>query len=242
MNHTACCFTLFLDTQKSTIHNNQQSLTRLLFIIFTGQFDNKWKAQLQAVMLPVRQTRSHRANDISGLGLTPLVSYRASKIHYLLVLSEWVLSKFNGTLTPKGSYRAKTGHNDCNVNSNRNSLSTALCESICYRAKSEQNVRQDLTPRGATRRLLSCTPLLVLSQILSQSHCSDWWLKSELLYVRETPSVYRSLVAWILYKWSLSENILLGYISAADYDGLFSDRTVMQYWIITYAGIVFSSK
>ncbi len=32
-------------------------------------------------------------------------------------------SKFNGTSTPKGSYRAKTGDNDCNVNSSRYSLS-----------------------------------------------------------------------------------------------------------------------
>ncbi len=49
----------------------------------------------------------------------------------------WVCSKFNGTSTPKGSYRAKTGDNDYNVNSSRHSLSTALCESIRYQAKSE---------------------------------------------------------------------------------------------------------
>ncbi len=59
----------------------------------------------------------------------------------------WVLSKFNGTSTPKGSYRAKTGDNVCNVNSSRYCLSTALCESIRYQAKSEQNARQDLIPR-----------------------------------------------------------------------------------------------
>ncbi len=58
-----------------------------------------------------------------------------------------MLSKFNGTSTPKGSYRAKTGDNDCNANSSRYRLSTALCESIRYQAKSEQNVRQDLIPR-----------------------------------------------------------------------------------------------
>ncbi len=58
-----------------------------------------------------------------------------------------MLSKFNGTSTPKGSYRAKTGDNDCNVNASRYSLSIALCESIRYQAKSEQNVRQDLIPR-----------------------------------------------------------------------------------------------
>ncbi len=40
-----------------------------------------------------------------------------------------VVSQFNGTSTPKGSYSAKTGDNDCNVNSRHYSLSTALCES-----------------------------------------------------------------------------------------------------------------
>ncbi len=58
-----------------------------------------------------------------------------------------VISQFNGTPTPKGSYSAKTGDDDCNVNSSRYSLRNALCESIRYQAKSEQNVRQDLTPR-----------------------------------------------------------------------------------------------
>ncbi len=62
-------------------------------------------------------------------------------------VSEWVLSKFNGTSTSKGSCRAKTGDNDYNVNSSRYSPSTALCESIRYQAKSEQNVRQDPIPR-----------------------------------------------------------------------------------------------
>ncbi len=56
-----------------------------------------------------------------------------------------MISQFYGTSTPKGSYRPKTGDNDCN--SSRHSLRTALCESICYKAKSEQHVRQDLIPR-----------------------------------------------------------------------------------------------
>ncbi len=58
-----------------------------------------------------------------------------------------VVSQFNGTSTPKGSYSAKTGDNDCNVNSSHYSLRTALCESIRYEAKSEQNVPQDLIPK-----------------------------------------------------------------------------------------------
>ncbi len=37
-----------------------------------------------------------------------------------------MISKFNATSTPKGSYSAETGDNDCNVNSNRYSLRTAL--------------------------------------------------------------------------------------------------------------------
>ncbi len=58
-----------------------------------------------------------------------------------------MVSQFNGTSTPKGSHSAKTGDNDCNVNSSRQSLSTAQCESIRYQAKSDKNVRQDLIPR-----------------------------------------------------------------------------------------------
>ena len=44
------------------------------------------------------------------------------------------------------THSAKTGDSDCNVNSSRYSLRTALCESIWYQAKSEQNIRQDLIP------------------------------------------------------------------------------------------------
>ncbi len=39
------------------------------------------------------------------------------------------MSQPRPTSTPEGSYSAKTGDNDCNVNSSRYSLSTALCES-----------------------------------------------------------------------------------------------------------------
>ncbi len=69
-----------------------------------------------------------------------------------------MISKFNGTSTPKGSYRAKTGDNNCNVNSSRYSLRNALCESIRYQAKSEQNVRQDLIPSVRHREAALCTP------------------------------------------------------------------------------------
>ncbi len=57
-----------------------------------------------------------------------------------------IISQFNGTSTPKGSHRAKTGDNGCNVNSSHYSLSTALCESTRCQAKSE-HVRQELIRR-----------------------------------------------------------------------------------------------
>ncbi len=44
------------------------------------------------------------------------------------------------------------------VNSSRYSLRTALCESICYQAKSEQNVRQDRIPRVRHGEVALCTP------------------------------------------------------------------------------------
>ena len=66
-------------------------------------------------------------------------------------LSEWVsVTKFNGTSTPTGSYRAKTGDNDYNVNSSLCSLSTALCESIRYQAKSEQKSSTDASASMAS--------------------------------------------------------------------------------------------
>ncbi len=39
--------------------------------------------------------------------------------HIYEVLMMVVVSQFNGTSTPKGSYSAKAGDNDCNVNSSR---------------------------------------------------------------------------------------------------------------------------
>ncbi len=52
-----------------------------------------------------------------------------TKVNVSKKLQNAVVSQFNGTSTPKGSYSAKTRDNDCNVNSSRYSLSTALCES-----------------------------------------------------------------------------------------------------------------
>ncbi len=70
-----------------------------------------------------------------------------TRIRYGVWMMMMMISQFNGTSVPKGTYSAKTGDNDCYVSSIRYSLRTALCESICYQVKSEQNVRQDLIPR-----------------------------------------------------------------------------------------------
>ncbi len=81
-----------------------------------------WWLQIDLGMMEIH------CRDVIGMGWKPSWSEWV-----------WVLSKFNGTSTPKGS-SAKTDDNDCNVNSSHYSLSTALCESIRYQAKSEQNV------------------------------------------------------------------------------------------------------
>ena len=64
-----------------------------------------------------------------------------------------VVSQFNGTSTPKGSFSAKTGDNDCNVNSSCYSPSTALFESISLSGQvwTKYPTRPDTqgTPRGA---------------------------------------------------------------------------------------------
>ncbi len=97
----------------------------------------------------------------ASLSQAECVYYHKSRDPHIYISLVRVIPKFNGTSTPKGSYSAKNGDNDCNVNSIRYSVRTALCESIRYQAKSEQNVRQDLIPRGATGRLLSY-PLYII--------------------------------------------------------------------------------
>ncbi len=56
----------------------------------------------------------------------PLRSVFTSEVKNSM-LQRWVVvvSQFNSTSTPKGSYSAKTGDNDCNVNSSHYSLSNA---------------------------------------------------------------------------------------------------------------------
>ncbi len=87
-----------------------------------------------------------------------------------------VVSQFNGTSTPKGSYSAKTGDDDCNVNSSRYSLRTALCESIRYQAKSEQNVRQDLIPRVRHREDALMHPLRPAIHLMKMYASKSAWL------------------------------------------------------------------
>ncbi len=79
----------------------------------------------------------------------PVISeiWANSQNYHTSIWAWMVISQFNGKSTPKGSYSAKTGDNDCNVNSSRYSLVLHCVRAIRYQAKSEQNVRQDLIPR-----------------------------------------------------------------------------------------------
>ncbi len=92
-----------------------------------------------------------------------MYSFNSSHVHKEgFTLCKQLVSECYQSLTAhqhqKGHTTAKTGDNDCNINSSRYSLSTALCESIRFQAKSEQNVRQDLIPRVRHGEAALCTP------------------------------------------------------------------------------------
>ena len=73
-----------------------------------------------------------------------------------------VVSQFNGTSTPKGSYSAKSDDNDCNVNSSRYSISILInsnvWEQFAIRPSLNKMSNKIWYPGCATGRLLSCTP------------------------------------------------------------------------------------
>ncbi len=98
-----------------------------------------------------------------------------------------MISKFNGTSTPKGSYRAQTGGNDCNVNSSCYSLSTALCESIRYQAKSNKMSDKTWYPGCATRRLRSAPQKKI------KPLCETRWVERHTAF-RDFEDLYEALV------------------------------------------------
>ncbi len=94
-----------------------------------------------------------------------------------------VVSQFNGTSTPKGSYSAKTGENDCNVNSSRYGLSTALWEQFAIRPslnKMSDKTRYPGAPRGgcshAPLEALRTTNCICRVFFMSNSLTSIWCL------------------------------------------------------------------
>ncbi len=109
-----------------------------------------------------------------------------------------VVSQFNGTSTPKGSYSAKTGDNDCKVNSSRYSLSTALCESnsLSGQVWTKCPTRPDTQGRHVEAALmhpygLTCTWKCLrrrkkLKSLKSQSFCTLWG-KKPLKYIIPSP-------------------------------------------------------
>ncbi len=70
-----------------------------------------------------------------------------------------VVSQFNCTSTPKGSYSAKTGDNDCKINSSRYRLRTALCESNSLSSQVWTKCPTRPDTRGAPRGGCSHAPL-----------------------------------------------------------------------------------
>ncbi len=77
---------------------------------------------------PGGRSGGHRPGWEGGGLESPLIEWKHPHSTTPLQLVVVVVSRFYGTSTPKGSYSAKTGDNDCNVNSSRYSLSTALSQ------------------------------------------------------------------------------------------------------------------
>ncbi len=98
-----------------------------------------------------------------------------------------VVSQFNGTSTPKGPHSAKTGDNDCNVNSSRYSLSTALCESNSLPGKvwTKCPTRPDTQGRHVEAALMNPASLLgAINSLASSLNTNtilcvvEWYLSS----------------------------------------------------------------
>ncbi len=89
---------------------------------------NKINSQAVASVISAFQSMQHNCischQDHCQLNLENRYDTANAWIYQCLTeSSQWVRSKFNGTSTPKGSYRAETGYNGCNVNSSRYSES-----------------------------------------------------------------------------------------------------------------------
>ncbi len=103
----------------------------------------------------------------------------------MMMMMMMMISQFNGTSTPKGSYSAKTGDNVSNVCNVNSSIQSALYESIRYQAKSEQNVRQDI-PRVRHGAAALMHPNNYNDIVLLQyplGHCYLYTYKSDLMQV-----------------------------------------------------------
>ncbi len=88
-----------------------------------------------------------------------------------------MLSKFNGTSTPKGSYSAKTGDNDYNVNSSRYSLRALHCvRAFAIRPSLNKMSDKDLIPRvhhGEAAREFVGKQIIFLNSCHMQTRCMN---------------------------------------------------------------------
>ncbi len=169
----------------------------------SGSECDKWKViiQLQRFIAPYLHNRSS--------GKVHSEIFQASNNCWLLkeLISSLVLgliagaglvvvSQFNGTSTPKGSYSAKTGDNGCNVNSSRYSLSTALCgiRSVAVRPYHNQ-VSKMLNARSLSRSPCCRTAAYIASTLLPflnvnmANRCLAMPINQELLHAAQRLTV-----------------------------------------------------
>ncbi len=140
----------------------------------------------------------------------------------------WLLSDWYYSLTAhqhqKGHTVPKTGDNDCNVNSSHYSLRTALCESICYQAKSGQIVRQDPIPRvrhgEAAHAPLDCWELAAALLPTVLYHNLYWVLYDILHWALYDNRALYDILYWALYDFSA---VLYSSVPVLDFPGFSQD-------------------
>ncbi len=143
-------------------------------------------------------------------------------------ISVVVVSQFNGTSTPKGSYSAKTGDNDFKVNSSRYSLSTKLCESnsLSGQVWTKCPTRPDTQGRQVEAALMH--PWIILSTILVITGISSFFSNTSCAYTSPKPgdSTYtRQTMLWKVVSGELSVQPDVSITKTVTY-------FVLQVWIV----------
>ncbi len=116
--------------------------------LLNSQYPESWTWISENPIVVNVSTQNFAKSYVNYLNCPTYITKSHAK--YLFIMQEWgwvvvVVSQFNGTSTLKGSYSAKTGDKDCNVNSSRYTQLHCV-RAFAIKPSLNKNVRQDLIP------------------------------------------------------------------------------------------------